>query len=492
MFDRRSFLTHSAVISAAMAALRDSSLRAEEPRRPGKAYSASETLRVAVVGTGGRGGSHIGQFNGNHGCEIVTLCDADKTRVAAGMRSVQKKSGQEPKFEQDMRKVLDDKSIDVVSFATPNHWHALGAIWAMQAGKHVYVEKPATHNVKEGRAMINVAQRTKRICQVGTQSRSNQGMVDSIKYLHDGNLGKIKHAYGTCYKRRNSIGLVKGPQPIPENVNYDLWCGPAPLLPVIRKNFHYDWHWFWEYGNGDLGNQGVHEMDKARWGLNKKELPKSVISVGGRFGYIDNGETANTQLCVFDYGDAELVFEVRGLASTSPYPGKLGGGKPGGNFVGNIWYGEKGILVCPSYNRGVVLAPDLSVVKEFSGGDDKFHFENFVTAIRNEKHEDLHCGVDEGHPSAALCHLANISLRLGTRTPLGELKDLAGSKEANEALKKMIGHLEENKVDLKTECLLGPLLPIDPKKEEFTGNNQVANWMLSREYRKGYEISERV
>src|SRR5205814_9471577 len=174
--------------------------------------------------------------------------------------------------------------------------------------------------------------------------------------------------------------------------------------------------------NGDLGNQGVHEMDKARWGLSKKELPKSVISVGGRFGYVDNGESANTQLCVFDYGDSELVFEVRGLPSESPYPGKLGGGKAGSNFVGNIWYGERGIVVCPSYNKGVAMALDLSVVKEFSGGDDKFHFGNFVECIRSGKAENLHCPPEEGHLSAALCHLANISLRLGTRTPLGELR----------------------------------------------------------------------
>ena len=362
----------------------------------------------------------------------------------------------------------------------------------MQAGKDVYVEKPVSHNVSEGRAMMAAARKYKVICQVGTQSRSNPGMVDAIKYMHDGNLGKVKLAFATCYKRRGSIGYVKEPQPIPANVNYDLWCGPAPKLPVMREKFHYDWHWFWEYGNGDLGNQGVHEMDKARWGLNKKEFPKSVVSVGGRFGYIDNGETANTQLCVFDYGDCELIFEVRGLASESPYPGKLGGGKVGGNFVGNIWYGEKGILVCPSYNRGVVLAPDLSVVKEFSGGDDRFHFENFVKSVRSGKSEDLHCGPDEGHQSAALCHLANISMRLGKHMPLGDVKDIAGSKEVGEALKRMVGHLTSNKVDLKDECLFGPVLNIDPKTEEFTGNNEVANYMLSRNYRKGYEILERV
>lgn len=492
MLNRRTFMSHSAAIAAAMAALRNSPLQAEEPKKEDKTPSLADSIRVAVVGTGGRGGSHISQFNGNYGCEILTLCDADPARVAAGMKSVENKRGIKPTFVQDMRRILDDKSIDVVSFATPNHWHALGAIWALQAGKHVYVEKPMTHNVKEGRYLIEAMKKSKKMCQIGTQSRSNPGMMDSIKYIHDGGIGKVKLAYATCYKRRGSIGKVKGPQPVPKGVDYDLWCGPAQKLPIMREKFHYDWHWFWEYGNGDLGNQGVHEMDKARWGLNQKGLPKSVVSVGGRFGYIDDGETANTQLCVFDYGDAELVFEVRGLPSDSPYPGKLGGGKVGSNFVGNIWYGEKGIVVCPSYNRGVVLAPDLSVVKEFSGGDDKHHFENFVKAVRSGKAEDLHCPPEEGHPSAALCHLSNISLRLGKKTPLGEVKEIAGSKDASDALKRMVGHLKDNNVDMKEECMFGPILPMDPKKEEFTGNNEKANAMLGRENRKGYEITGRV
>lgn len=492
MFDRRSFITHSAAIAAAMAALRGSPLRAQEPKKPDKTPSLADTVRVAVIGTGGRGGSHIGQFNGNHGCEILTLCDVDPGRAASSAKSVEKKRGIAPTLVQDMRKVLDDKSIDVVSFATPNHWHALGAIWAMQAGKHVYVEKPATHNVFEGRAMIAAARKYKRMCQVGTQSRSNSGMMQSVKYMHEGNIGKIRQAYATCYKRRGSIGKVKAAQPVPKGVDYDLWCGPARMLPIMREKFHYDWHWFYEFGNGDLGNQGVHEMDKARWGLNKKEMPKSVVSVGGRFGYIDDGETANTQLCVFDYGDSELVFEVRGLASDSPFPGKLGEGKVGSNFVGNIWYGEKGTVVCPSYNKGVVLAPDLSVVKEFSGGNDADHFKNFIDAIRSGKHTDLHCDVEEGHLSAALCHLANISVQLGKKTPLAEVKEMAGSKDATESLKRMIAHLKSNNVNLKEECLFGPLLNIDTKTERFTGSNDKANAMLTREYRKGFEVSMNV
>jgi predicted dehydrogenase len=490
MLDRRSFLSHSAAISAAMAALRGTPLWAQEPKPVAPRTSLADVLRVAVVGTGGRGQSHLGAFNGNHGCEIVTVCDADRAHAGNAAKTVAKKGGKEPTVVQDMRRIFDDKTIDVVTFATPNHWHSLGSIWAIQAGKHVYCEKPASHNVMEGRYVLNAARQHKRICQIGTQSRSMPGMRESIAYLHDGKLGKVKLAYATCYKRRNSIGKVTGPQPVPAGVDYDLWSGPAPMLPIMREKFHYDWHWFWAYGNGDLGNQGVHEMDKARWGLKKAGLPNSVVSAGGRFGYVDDGETANTQLCVFDYGDAELVFEVRGLPTTSPYPGELGG-KKGGNFVGNIFYGEKGILVCPSYNSGVVLSPDLQVVKKFAGGGDQLHFENFVKAVRSGKHEDLNCDISEGHPSAALCHLANISLRLGKQVELGDLKEIAGSKEASEHLKKMVAHLEDNKVDLKSKAMYGPVLKIDPKTERFLGDNDKANAMLTREYRKGYEVNER-
>ena len=492
MLDRRSFLNHSAVISAAMAALRGTPVVADEPKSAPSSRSPGETLQVAVVGVNGRGMSHVGGFNGNFNCRITTICDVDSKVVGQAMKKVGDKNGQEPKYEQDIRRMLDDKSIDIVSIATPNHWHALAAIWAMQAGKHVYVEKPASHEVLEGTRMMQAARKYNRICQVGTQSRSMPGMKAAIAYLHSGKLGKIKLAYGTCYKRRGSIGKVTEAQPIPASIDYDLWCGPAPKAPLMRKRLHYDWHWFWDYGNGDLGNQGVHEMDKARWGLGKKELPKSVQSVGGRLGYVDDGQTANTQLCVFDYGDSELIFEVRGLASDSPYPAGLGG-KKGGNFVGNIWYGEKGILVCPSYNSGVVLDPDLKVVEKFSGGGDGLHFENFVKAVRSGKHTDLNCDIAEGHLSAALCHLANISYRLGKQVPVGELKDIAGGKEANDALKRMVAHLEENKVDLKDMAHYGPLLTVDPKKEQFTGElKDKANPMLTRVYRKGFEIKETV
>ena len=491
-FNRREFLQQSAAISAAMAALGSSNLlHAEEPKPVERRTGANDTLRVAIVGVNGRGMSHVGGFNNHNGCEIVTICDPDEAVIGRAMKAVEGKRKQAPTYEKDIRKVLEDKSIDIISIATPNHWHALAAIWAMQAGKDVYVEKPVSHNVHEGRIIVDTARKLGKICQAGTQSRSTSGMRNAIAHIHKGGIGTVKLAYATCYKRRGSIGKVKGEQPIPQTIDYDLWCGPAPKLPLMRKSLHYDWHWTWAYGNGDLGNQGIHEMDKARWGLNRMELPKSVMSVGGRFGYVDDGETANTQLCIFDYGDAELIFEVRGLESTNPFPGKVAEAKKGSNFVGNIWYGDKGIVVCPSYSGGVALDLDMQVVAKFGGGGEDSHFANFIKGVRSRKHEDLNGDILEGHLSSALCHLGNISYRLGAEKPLAEMKEITTNKDAQEAFQRMTTHLKDNNVDLATAIgRVGPVLPIDPKKESFTGNNTKANEMLFREYRKGFEVKE--
>ncbi len=490
-YNRREFLQQSAAISAAMAALSPSDfLRAAPQESAARTVGPNDTLRVAVVGVGGRGKeAHVPGFNNAHGCEIVTLCDCDEAAIGSAMRAVEGKRGKAPKYEQDIRKVLEDKSIDIVSIATPNHWHSLAAIWALQAGKQVYVEKPVSHNVHEGRILVETAHRLGRICQCGTQSRSMQGMRDAMDYIHSGKIGTVKISYGTCYKRRGSIGKVIGEQAPPMSIDYDLWCGPAPKLPLMRKKLHYDWHWIWAYGNGDLGNQGIHEMDKARWGLGKNEMPKSVMSVGGRFGYIDDGETANTQLCLFDYGDAELIFEVRGLESENPYPGAAVGGKKGSNFVGNIFYGDKGIVVCPSYSSGVALDPDLKVVTKFGGNGD--HFGNFVKAVRANDRKLLNAEIQEGHLSSALCHLGNISYRLGVEKPIAEVHAFADHKDAQEAFTRMLKHLKDNNVDVSNAIgRVGPLLPIDPKTERFTGDNAKAKEMLFAEYRKGFEVQE--
>ncbi len=286
-FNRREFLNRTAILSAAVAA--GTPLARAEEKASKEAGSANDRLKVAIIGVRGRGMSHVGGFLSKAAnCEITTICDCDEAVIGPAMMKVAEVQKGEPKFVKDLRKVIEDKSIDVISIATPNHWHALAAVWAMRAGKHVYVEKPATHNVHEGRLMVQASRKYGKVCQVGTQSRSTNGMREAIAYIHDGNIGKVNLAYGTCYKPRGSIGKVDGVQSTPASMDYDLWCGPARVIAPTRntKNgpVHYDWHWIWEYGNGDFGNQGVHEADKARWGLNLPGLPTSVVSVGGRLG----------------------------------------------------------------------------------------------------------------------------------------------------------------------------------------------------------------
>jgi predicted dehydrogenase len=491
-FNRRDFLRISSSASALLAAAAvDGSLFAQDKPKekpaPKKKADPNSLLKVAVVGVHGRGMSHVKGFLDNPYTTVTTICDCDKAVIGGAMKACEGANGSPTKFEQDIRKVVEDKNIDIISIATPNHWHALAAIWAMQNGKDVYVEKPVSHNVHEGRVMVAVAQKTGKICQAGTQSRSTTGMRQCMDYLHSGKLGKISVSRGLCYKPRGSIGKVDGDQQPPASMDYDLWCGPAPYkLPHRKTKFgtvHYDWHWIWDYGNGDLGNQGIHEMDKARWGLGKMTLPKSVMSVGGRFGYVDDGETANTQICVFEYGDSELIFEVRGLDTKD-----LKGAK-----VGNIYYGDKGIMVCPSYSGGVVYDLDGKVVQKFTGGGDQTHFDNFVEAVRARKPEMLNGHILEGHLSSALCHLGNISYRLGTLVPFSKGSQAFGDdKEAAETFTRMVDHLRDNKVPLdQTEYHLGRKLMIEPKTESFVKDKE-ADAMLFREYRKGFEVPDKV
>jgi len=473
--NRREFLNESALWSAALAAVGGMKvLPAEAAAAPGDANSQ---LRVAVIGVKGRGRDHLAGFAGKHNCIVTTVCDVDTAFADPAMKLVEKAQGKAPKFEQDLRRIMDDKNIDIVSIATPNHWHALSAIWALQAGKDVYVEKPVSHNVSEGRRIVEAARKYNKICQTGTQSRTNAGMKQSIDYVRAGKIGKVTIARGLCYKNRPSIGKVAMETPIPKTIDYDLWCGPAPKNPLMRKNLHYDWHWTWDYGNGDLGNQGIHEMDKARWGLGKNELPRSVFSLGGRFGYTDDGETANTQLCIFDYGDSQLIFEVRGLPSKD-----LLGAK-----VGNIFYGTEGYVVCPSYNSGVAFSPKGEVLDKFAGGGD--HYGNFVASVRSRKHTDLNADILEGHLSSALCHLGNISYRLGKQEPFAAGgKAFGDNKDAFEALTRMQDHLKENKVPVEDgQVRVGRKLAINNSTESFV-NDKEADLQLTREYRKGFEV----
>jgi predicted dehydrogenase len=477
--NRRQFLEDSmfAAAAAAMATGSGRLLAEEEPQ----SKSANERLNVAVVGVKGRGGSHIGAWAGRKDTVIRYVVDVDRQYGEQRVGEIEKRQGVRPVFVEDLRVALDDNSVDFVSIATPNHQHALQAIWAMQAGKDVYVEKPVSHNVSEGRRAVEAARKYKRICQTGTQCRSNPGMIELIRQIHDGKIGEVKVGRGLCYKPRGSIG-AKGDYKVPESVNYDLWCGPAQQLPLTRKSLHYDWHWVWEYGNGDLGNQGIHQMDVARWGMGVKTLCNAVCSYGGRLGYEDAGETANTQVVVHDYGPQTLVFEVRGL-KTSDYRGAK---------VGVIFEGTEGYAVSPSYNGGVIFDKDGNKVTEFKEGDDKHHFANFLKAIRSRAIADLNADIEEGHLSSALCHLGNISYRMGSQMSADELdKQLATFKttdDAKETLSRTLAHLSDNGIDMAgTKLGVGPVLAFDPQSETFPGNDQ-ANAMLSREYRKPFVV----
>lgn len=441
--------------------------------------SPNEKLGVAVMGVKGRGGSHISAFAGRRDTEILYVCDVDAAIGDKRAKEIEKRQGRLPKVEQDVRKVLEDRRVDIVSIATPNHWHALAAIWSIQAGKDVYVEKPISHNVSEGRRVVEAAEKHRRICQTGTQCRSNPGMIAAMKHLHEGRIGNVRVARGLCYKRRGAIGPAGVYEP-PASVDYDLWLGPAPVAPLARPQFHYDWHWQWPYGNGDLGNQGIHQMDIARWGLGANELCRGVLCYGGRFGREDAGDTPNTQVVVHDYGDAALVFEVRGLNTDAYKDAK----------VGVIFEGTEGYLVMTSYSSGAAFDLDGQKVAEFQGGGD--HFENFVKAVRSRRTGDLNANALEGHLSSALCHLGNVSYRLGEGVTAAELASrldgLNTTHNAKDTLERTLAHLRASKPDTgMLRITLGPHLRFDPKTETFPGND-TANRLLTCEYRKPFVV----
>ncbi|MCO5234717.1 MAG: Gfo/Idh/MocA family oxidoreductase [Chitinophagaceae bacterium] len=395
---------------------------------------ANERINLAVIGIHGQGQTHINSWcalKTSRNVRLKTLCDADEQWFAPRAKTVADKTGEKPLTEWDMRKVFDDKDIDAVSFATPNHWHALGTIWACQAGKHVYVEKPASHDVWEGRKMIEAARKYDRRVQVGFQNRSFANVMEAMKFLHDGGIGDVFMARGLCIKPRDSFGIAKDSTP-PATLHYDRWLGPATYRPYNEKKGHYNWHWFWDTGNGDTGNQGPHQFDIARWGLNKNEHPVSVYSNGGIYG-IDPKEcaqeTPNTQTSIFKYEDGKtLEFETRGRYSNAESSLEI--------RIGNIFYGTEGYL---ELNGTTWKAFRKREEKPFAGSkttdiqktvDPRTppggteHYVNFLDAIRSGRNEDLHCDINEGFFSSALPLLANISYRLNR-----ELKFMGGAKD---------------------------------------------------------------
>lgn len=449
------------------------------------ALGANSDIRVAVVGINGRGKEHISEILQCPGARITALCDVDSLVLDAGKARLAEK-GHQVKCYTDIRKLLEDGEVDVVTLATPNHWHALGAIWAIQAGKDVYVEKPISHNVWEGRQLVKAARKHKKIVQSGTQSRSSTGLREALAWAKAGNLGKVQWARGTCYKRRASIGHVESEQPWPAHIDKDLWFGPAPIKPIRRARLHYDWHWCWDTGNGDLGNQGVHQMDIARWFLGESALSPSVMSVGGRLGYSDDGETPNTMVVIHGYEKAPLYFEVRGLPQkpeAEPALEKMDQYR--GSSVGVIVQYEGGHLLIPSYTKAEAFDKEGKKIREWQGAES--HFGNFLKAVRSRNAADLNAEVLEGHVSAALCHTGNISYRMGDKADVKVIREkVKADSEAVDSLERMIEHLGRNQI-AHDPLVLGEFLKMNPQKETFVRNAK-ADLLLTREYRKGFSI----
>jgi len=469
---RRLFLQDALLAAAAASAGSSRVLVAADQAKQSK--SPNERLSVAVIGVRSRGGDHAKAFDSRDDCVLSYICDADSAigeRVAGQFKS-------KPRFVQDMRRIFDDKSVDIVSIATPNHWHCLAAIWAMQAGKDVYVEKPLSHNISEGRRMVQVARKYNRICQGGTQYRSTGSNHAAAQYIREGKLGQIKLAHVCTYRSRTSIGPAGQYSP-PPTVDYNLWAGPAPMeLPVRRKSFHYDWHWFWNWGGGELANNSVHPVDAMRMVVDLKGLGRGVLSYGGRVSLDDCGQTPSVQVTIHDFGPITVVQEVRNLKTSNPKRGST-------LIVGTEGYLSGGAGGTSVYD------PDGKLVQKLSGPDDD-HFANFIKAVRSRKRQDQNAEVEEGHVSTAVVHVGNISQRLGKPASAKEIQKALEGLKVNENVVETFGeirqHLSDNGVDIeKTPLILGPWLAIDSDNEKFT-DSPTANAMLTRDCRKPFIV----
>jgi len=449
-----------------------------------RALGANDDLRVGVIGFNGRGQNHIDSLLKAKGARLVALCDADSAVLDKTAAELAKKGTVVAKYG-DYRKLCESKEIDAVVIATPNHTHTLIAVTAAANGKHVYVEKPVSHNVWEGRKLAEAQAKYKVIIHHGFQRRSETCWEEALEWLKEGQVGKMTLARGFCYKPRPSIGKIGAPAKPPATVDYDLWSGPRELLPVKRTKFHYDWHWQFPYGNGDLGNQGPHQLDVCRWALGDPALPKAVLSVGGRVGYEDDGDWANTQLVWLDYDPVPVLFEVRGL----PKKGvdyKSGSDAFKGESIGNVIECEGGWLAGGHSAGCEVLDKDGKVVKEFKGG--KSHMQAWIDSVHSGKQRSIH-SAESGHLSAALAHIGNISWRTGADAPMDKIRS-AFADPAKEAIDRLAKHLEANGIDpAKTPLKLGAALAVDAKAERFTGPGaEAANALLKGDYRKGFEL----
>ena len=492
-FSRRAFLSDSFLAAAAISVFGPVSVP-QKARAQDRPHGPNETLGVMLVGCGGRGYDHTLEYLKDSRTRILCVCDPDPAHSARIADYIEERTQKRPFEIRDMREGFDDRNIDIVSCAAPNHWHALCGVWAMQAGKDTYLEKPICHNVREGQALAAAARKYGRCCQVGTQGRSYSAVRQAAAYAAGGNLGEISLTRGLCYKRRRSIGAL-GAYPVPEGVDYSLWSGPAPVVdPMTRPKLHYDWHWQRLYGNGDMGNQGAHEIDLARLFLGEAEFPASVISYGGRLGYqaernddayIDAGDTANTEVSIFGYRSGRsLVFETRGLETDPLLDAK----------IGVIVYGSEGFIVESDYGLAAAFDNDGNETARFTGGDDNDHFLNFVDCVANRTPEKLSADARVGLLSAGLAHLGNISYYMGEENRVSPaeaervISGIPGQDDNIATLRRTFDHLAANGVDPeRTPISMGANLKFDPDSESFVGNS-AADAMLTRDYRDGFVV----
>ena len=417
-----------------------------------KVFGSNDRINAAVLGVNGRGKNHISSLMNQKNVQVTTLCDPDIKVLDKRQKEFSKKYNEKISLEQDLRKVMDNKDIDVISIASPNHWHSLSVIWACQAGKDVYVEKPGSHNIWEGRKMVEAAQKYDRIVQHGVQLRSSPAINEAIDLLRNGYIGKVYMARGLVFRWRADIG-DKGFSAVPDGLDYDLWTGPAPKRPFTENLVHYNWHWHWDYGNGDVGNQGIHETDLCMWGLDVG-LPSKITSMGGKFLWDDCKEVPEVLTSVYHYPEEKKIiqFEVRPWCTNTE----------DGATVGNIFYGDKGILVVEGYSKyktflGKERTPgksgddgqmEASGMNRGNGGTDG-HFKNFIVAVRSHDASILNGPIETGHLSSGLAHLGNIAYRTGR------------------------------------------VLTFNPETEKFV-NDSEADKMLTRNYRPEFEVPQRV
>lgn len=415
---RRTFVQSSTVAAGAM--LTQTTVQ-------GQNADSSSKLRAAVLGVNGRGRAHMEGFESVPNVEVAILCDPDAEVLAKRAKEFEQRYSHKVETVTDMRDVFDRKDIDVVGIATPNHWHTLATIWACQAGKDVYVEKPGTHNVSEGRKMIEAAQKHNRIVQHGVQLRSNPELQRAVELMREGTIGEVYMARGLVFRDRPSIGN-KPNEPAPESLDWNLWQGPAAERDFSRRLVHYNWHWHWDYGNGDVGNQGVHQTDMCLWGLGVG-LPSQISAMGGKFLWEDDKETPEVLSTSFVYPDEKkmIEFEVRPWITN----------QEGGTGVGNIFYGTDGYLVVRGYNsfETYLGKKQQAGPKGRSGDPLRAHFANFIEAVRTRDTSIQNGPVETAHTSSALAHLGNISYRVGRRIEFDPATEtIIGDAEASRLL----------------------------------------------------------